>query len=147
MKLLPLILLLLVILACSVEDEIEPTNAPIKVTAIQMSKDYKSNKLAADKKYRNMRLEVTGKVEEINRTRLWGFMPRTRLWGSVVAELDGGNYAIIICFIEKAEHDSVSKLTKGKTVTFTCIGNGMFMNGMFMSSIVYMDKCKIVAQA
>lgn len=46
----------------------EPTAVPIEVSAVTLYKDYETNELAGDKKYKDKQVVVSGKIDSIDQT-------------------------------------------------------------------------------
>lgn len=96
----------------------EPLPVEIKINALDLLKAYEENEVSADEKFRNKRLAVTGKIENI----------------SVVMEqmyitLQGRSmtFVNVQAFFPDSQKESVSKLKKGQTITIegTCDGKGL----------------------
>lgn len=101
---------------------------PIQVTAKNLTKEYEDNELAADGKYRDKPLAVSGKISNIAET-----------FGSISVSLDGHNQiATVMCSFEDDQKDAVMKLKKGGNVTL--IGTG---DGSTAGLYVGLKQCKI----
>lgn len=92
-----------------------PTEKPIAVQAKALTKEYDDNELAADAKYKDKMLAVSGKVSNIAET-----------MGNVTVQLEGHNIAKnVMCSFDEAEKANVAKLKKGQQVTLSGKGDGM----------------------
>lgn len=88
---------------------------PVAVQAKALTKDFESNELAANDKYKGKLLAVSGKVSNIAET-----------FGNVTASLEGHNMVIsVMCSFDEAEKANVAKLKKGGTATFIGTSDGM----------------------
>ena len=126
----------LVILGCSAPKEPSngsaPSNTaaekPVAITAKDLTKTYDDNELAADQKYKDKILAVSGKVENIAET-----------FGNATVSLQGHNMvSTVMCSFEDSEKPSVAALKKGQQITLVGIGDGMTA-GLYVG----MKKCKI----
>lgn len=101
---------------------------PIAIKAPDLTKEYDTNELAADKKYKDKMLAVTGKIGNIAET-----------MGNVTVTLTGHNIAKdVMCKFNDADKASVEALKKGQNVTL--VGKG---DGMTMGLYVGLQNCKI----
>ena len=101
---------------------------PIKLNAKELTKAYEENELAADEKYKDKTLAVTGKVSNIAET-----------FGSITVSLDGHNLVVsVMCSFDEAEKENVIKLKKGQQVTLIGKGDGM-TGGLYAG----LKECKI----
>ncbi len=93
----------------------EPTAAPVVVTAAKLAKDYDENTVAADAKYKEKQLQVTGKIVDIS----------TDFAGSPYLTLRGNNEFMGPQFGFSADDaPALAKLKKGQQVTLLCTGRG-----------------------
>lgn len=103
-----------------------PSPTPIEISAAQLYKEYKNNAAAADKKYLNRELTVSGVVKEIGK------------------ETSGTPYLLLTATLNDTngvyctfpnDYDSIlAKLTKGQTVGITGIGAGFQTNVLLDST-------------
>jgi hypothetical protein len=101
---------------------------PVAVQAKALTKEYDDNELAADGKYKDKLLAVSGKVDSIAET-----------FGQVSVQLEGHNRVItVMCSFQDSERDAVSKLKKSQLATL--VGHG---NGMTAGLYVGLDNCKV----
>lgn len=97
--------------AAPVVEEVEP----VKVTALQLWKDYDGNEVSADAQYKDKPLLVTGKVGSIDKDFMGDVVLKliaTSRWEDVHAELEDG------------EASTAAGLSKGASVTLRCTGGG-----------------------
>lgn len=101
---------------------------PIAVDAKVLTKEYDTNDLAADGKFKGKLLAVSGKIESIAET-----------MGNVTVHVEGHNVVLdVICSFEADQRDAVSKLKKGQATTL--IGTG---DGLTAGLYVGLNKCKV----
>lgn len=93
-------------------------NEPIKVTAVNLYKEYDSNEVKADKKYKGQEIEVTGKVADISKDFL----------GEIYISIStGAIFSNVMVYFEKSEEDKIAELDKGQNITIVGNGDGMMM--------------------
>lgn len=93
-------------------------NVDYELTAFELYSTYDTNEVAADNKYKNKSIAVTGVIESISET-----------LGQVSVYLQSGDrtgWTKINCRVR--DRNSVSKLRKGQTVTLIGICKGMTLN-------------------
>ncbi len=93
-------------------------NVDFELTAFELYSAYDTNEIAADNKYKNKKIAVTGVIESISET-----------LGQVSVYLQSGDrtgWTKINCRVK--DRNSVSKLKKGQTVTLIGICKGMTLN-------------------
>ncbi len=101
---------------------------PIAVQAKNLTKEYEDNELAADGKYKDKMLAVSGKVSNIAET-----------MGNITAQLEGHNMVVsVMCNFDESEKANVMKLKKGQQATFVGKGEGS-TGGLYVG----LQKCKI----
>ncbi len=135
--LLPLLLLLFVALGCGKIETEKPKTVsnepPVAVSATDITKAYSENEIAADEKYRNKNLEISGKLTEVSET-----------FGSFQADLEGFkdangiNLISVKCSFDESQKSALSKLKKGSTATFQGTGDGLTA-GLYVG----LTNCKI----
>lgn len=94
-------------------------NMPIKVTADQLIKAYTDNELAADKKFLNKKVLVTGKITRVD-----------KIFGQVSVSLGSSNpyeFMSVGCYFASKYEDKIANLRKGQQATFQCRINGKSM--------------------
>jgi len=95
-----------------------PAEVVLQVSAKQLAQDYNANEVAADAKYKDKLLEVTGTLEGINKD--FSDDPYLTL------ETDN-QFLPVHANYSKADLADLSKLVKGQDVTMTCRGKGMMV--------------------
>lgn len=104
------------------------TEKPIAVSSKDLTKTFEENELAANEKYNNKVLAVSGKIENIAET-----------MGNITVSLQGHNAILsVMCNFAESEKSSVTKLKKGQQVTL--VGKG---DGMTMGLYVGLKECKV----
>lgn len=101
----------------------------IKVSASQLSADYKANQVAADAKYKGKTVEVTGTISSIGKDIL--DTPYVTLSGSDVL-------SSVQCMFDKSDADQLATLAKDTRITLT----GKVKGEMVIN--VLLDNCSIV---
>ena len=98
-----------------------PTTQVIEVRAAQLYAEYKANEIAADQKYKDKMLKVTGVVSTIGKDILGS--PYVVLTG-------GGEYEVwgVQCTFSSAYEPQLAKLTKGQQVSVTGKCKGYLIN-------------------
>ena len=109
----------------------KPTAELVKVSAEQMLKDYEDNELAADKKYKGKRIQVTGTIEKIDSEMF------TTDDEYVLRISNGDEYSFLTVNCNDMSQDELSTLTVGNQVTAV----GMFDDGGDLG--VELKKCKL----
>lgn len=102
----------------------------VKVSAEQMLKDYEDNELAADKKYKGKRIQVTGTIAKID----------SELFSDdeyVLRISNGDEYSFLTVNCNDMSKDELSTLTVGDEVTAV----GKFDDGGDLG--VELEKCKL----
>lgn len=100
----------------------------IEVTAKVLTKAYDENELAADGKYKDKTIKVSGKIKEIAET-----------LGNVTVQLEGHDFLRdVMCSFEESERNNVAKLKKGQQMTM--VGRG---DGMTLGIYVGLRECKV----
>jgi len=95
--------------------------AVIEISAAQLYEEYEANAIAADQKYKDKMLKVTGVVSSIDKDVLGS--PYVVLTG-------GGEYEVwgVQCTFSSAYEPQLAKLTKGQVVTVTGKCKGYLIN-------------------
>jgi len=107
---------------------VAPAEKPIAVDAKVLTKEYDSNELAADGKYKGKLLAVTGKISNIAET-----------FGNITVSLEGSDLTkSVMCSFEESEKPSVAALKKGEKVTLVGTGDGSTA-GLYVG----LQNCKI----
>ena len=93
-------------------------NVDFEISAIDLYREYEANEIAADNKYKNKKLAVTGKVVEIS-----------EVLGEVTIDLSTGdelNLTTVKCSVK--DKDKVAKLRKGQSITIIGVCDGLTLN-------------------
>lgn len=102
------------------------------VSARALAKSYEANEVAADNKYKDKALRVTGTVESINKDftdNIYLSLQGSNMFGEVHARMDKDSAA------------EVSAMRKGQKVELLCTGRGMILTS------AQLKDCKTVAKA
>lgn len=90
----------------------------ISVTASQLVSEYKQNEIAADSKYKDKTLEVTGTVGSIAES-----------FGKQYVTLKSDDIIISVqCFLKSSESEKAATLSQGQSVTLQGKNDGMSLN-------------------
>ena len=87
----------------------QPQQPALKVTAVKLEADYKSNQVAADAKYKGKLVQVTGSVESIGKD----------IMDTPYITLKGDQYGInnIQCMFSKGDESVLAQVSKGDQLT------------------------------
>lgn len=87
-----------------------------KITAQEIAKAYDANTVSADARYKGKRFETTGKISEI----------RTDMTDNAIIELRGSVNEYLEPQFEliESEKQKAAELSKGMTISLSCVGNG-----------------------
>jgi hypothetical protein len=111
----------------TIEAEISTQDPAITVSASKLYADYEDNGIAADGKYKDKVLLVTGKVNDIDRD----FMDK------IYVTLKGDEYfGDIQCFFAESHVGEASQLSKGQTITVKGRCDGQSMNVLLQGCII-----------
>jgi hypothetical protein len=95
-----------------------PEAPALEVSAAQLYADYQANEVAADAKYKNKKLLVTGNVKEISKD----------AFGSPNLLLRTSNqFSSIMAGFSRANEGQLVSLAKGQKVTIRCLGGTMII--------------------
>ena len=92
----------------------ELINAPIKVTADELGKDYASNTISADRDYKGKVLQITGEIFQVDKDK------KNNIYIALGTKLLPDVY----CFVKKSHYSKVTELEAGKEITITGICTG-----------------------
>ena len=107
-----------------------PAEKAVAIDAKALTKEYDSNELAADGKYKGKSLAVTGKISNIAET-----------LGNITVSLEGHEFTkTVMCSFEESEKASVAALKKGDKITLTGTGDGS-TGGLYVG----LQNCKVAA--
>lgn len=103
--------------------------SPIAIQAKNLTKEYDDNELAADGKYKDKLLAVTGKISNIAET-----------LGNATVQLEGHQMLqTVMCSFEDDQKATVATLKKGQTVTLVGTGDGS-TGGLYVG----LQKCTVM---
>lgn len=106
----------------------KPEAINIKVTALQLSKAYNANEVAADQKYKGKEMLVYGIITGIDKD----FM------NDIVVNLNSGNsFLPVRAHLEGGQDDKAASLAKGGEIIVQCSGGG------FIIGSAVLNKCAI----
>lgn len=105
-----------------------PESASIKITAAQLFAEYETNGIAADTAYKGKTLEVSGKVNNIDKDILDN--PYVTLKTQAV-------FGEIQCFLKESEQGGAATLKTGMSIVIRGVGNGKLMN-------VLLKDCEVI---
>lgn len=101
------------------ETKIPAKASAIEIASSQLFADYEANAIAADEKYKNKVLLVTGKITAIDRD----------LLDDIYITLEGEeSLGDVQCFFAEEHVKSALKLSKGQTITIKGLCDGKFLN-------------------
>lgn len=95
---------------------IAPPTSSILVSAVHLSKDYKTNATSADMNYKGERLIVNGVIDSINKTPVDA--PYVALSGGAASKAVHAQFP-------KVALNKLAALKSGQTITVACTGGGM----------------------
>jgi hypothetical protein len=99
----------------------------LKVSAIKLYADYEANGVAADEKYKDKVLQVTGKITTIDRD----------IMDKIYITLKGNQYfGDVQCFFAEDHIQTAMKLSKGQKITVKGKCNGKMMNVLLKGCII-----------
>lgn len=109
----------------------EPENKSpeVTVTSAALAKAYKDNEVAADQKYKDKVIEVSGKVTGVDN----GILDN-----EIIVKLSDGEYDFSgpWCYMLPSEHDKVVSYAKGQQVTLIGIGNSATIGSPILKECV-----------
>ncbi|QTD42706.1 hypothetical protein [Sporosarcina sp. Te-1] len=100
------------------ENKDEKQEEIIKITALNLHQQYEDNEVAADLKYKDKQLEVTGVISDSESILL---EEHTYYW------ILGALSKILKCFLKKEKKKKIAELSKGQTVTAIGTGGGLII--------------------
>jgi hypothetical protein len=110
-----------------------PAEPPPKVKAGDLLKEYGSNAVAADKKYKGKIIQVTGKFGSVQKAPILGYSLEL-----VAEDAAEGSVSSVQCFLSDAAEDDVAKLQAGQAITVQGTCDGQY------APVVKLSKCTIV---
>ncbi|WP_434778145.1 OB-fold protein [Neisseria sp. Ec49-e6-T10] len=115
----------------SQEETLIQTDEPvIEVTADELLKAYKTNEMAANKKYKSKQLSVSGRIDNI----------QADITDKAFVTLKaGGQFEIITpqARFKDSEEDKILELKKGQKVKLLCVGGGEIMGAPMLEHCIF----------
>lgn len=106
-------------------------SAPILVSANQLMTDYANNEIAADNKYKNENLEISGLVQSVNE----GILSDPYI---VIVPTTNTAFSGIQCHFNESQAQELSTLNSGQSITVEGTGNGEILGEQMV------ENCSIV---
>ncbi len=113
----------------STADDEDDSRSAIEISAVDLFKAYEENEVAADKKYKNRKIEVTGVIVSID----------SDFTDDPVVRLEGANQFQTV-MLNDISKDAASELKKGDRVVAVCKGGGEVIGSPVLR------KCKLQAE-
>lgn len=102
-----------------------PSGSAVEVTAEALYRDYHANEVAADDKYKEKRLKISGKIEAIEKD----------AFDNIVVRLETGQmFQSVHATLQASEKSAAAKLEKGKSIALECKGEGMIIGSPKVAS-------------
>ncbi|WP_302476318.1 OB-fold protein [Pandoraea communis] len=103
--------------------EVKSAQAPVqqtymKVSLSKLAEDYEANEVAADIKYKGKLLEITGRVQSIDKDAFDGIS---------IALATSNEFMPARASVDKSLEATAAQLTKGQTITVRCKGGGLLV--------------------
>lgn len=109
------------------ETEIVNESPAVEISASQLYKDYESNGVAADQKYKGKVLRVSGVVNNIDRD----------IMDKIYVTLKGDQYfGDVQCFFAEDHVNMAAQLSKGQRITVKGKCEGKLMNVMLKGCVI-----------
>ncbi len=113
-----LVIIVLVVILFVLPDNGEEKNQkivgspPIKISAVQLNKEYDANKVAADQKYKDKIVEMSGIIDDIGKTIL----------DKPYVIIKGKEYSpfVIQCMFDNEYKNKLANLSKEQSITVKC---------------------------
>jgi hypothetical protein len=86
----------------------------LAVSTVVLGDAYAENEIAADRIYRNKRLDITGRIENIS-----------EILGTVRVDLEAPQNISVSCRFDDSQRDSVASLKTGQSVTLEGMNDGL----------------------
>lgn len=109
-----------------------PAAAPIMVSADQLMSDYANNEIAADNKYKNQTLEISGLVQSVNE----GILSDPYI---VIVPTENTAFSGIQCHFNESQAQELSTLNSGQSITVEGTGNGEILGEQMV------EDCSIIS--
>jgi hypothetical protein len=90
-----------------------------QMTAAQLCADYDSNEIAADKKYEDKYIQISGEIQNIS-----------KVYGQPLLYIGDSQFIYVMCYMDKNQESLVAKTFKGQPVIITgrCSGKSLLGN-------------------
>lgn len=111
------------------ESDVASTAPAVSVSAAQLAADYQANEVAADEKYKQRIIEVSGAVDTIGKD----------ITDTIYVTMQTGEeYAIVKpqLFFSDQHKDEAAALRKGESLTVKCRCDGKFMNVLLRDCVI-----------
>jgi len=95
----------------------------LKLSSKTLFNEYHENEVAADKKYKGKRIQVSGKVESIT---------KDILDNNIVSLTGDGYFSTVMCTLES--EDVAASLKKGSSYSLNCTCEGMIVGSVQMKN-------------
>lgn len=101
-----------------------PAEVPIKISAIKLSEEYNENQVAADQKYKNKLVEISGVIQSIG----------TDIGGTPYIVLKGREFSLfgVQCMFDKSQIDKLAALNKEQSITIICRVSGEIVGNIIL---------------
>jgi hypothetical protein len=109
-----------------VEESVRSQSAAITVSASQLYSDYKANEVAADQRYKDKVLQVSGTVDNIGKD----------IMDSIYVTLETGTFGSIQCFFADKHASEAAQLRKGQSITVKGRCDGKMMNVLLKGCVI-----------
>lgn len=99
--------------------DLEGAAPDVRITAADLMSAYSSDEIAANARYLNKIIRVSGIIKDIKQDSL----------GSYSIELDAGSeLAIVSCLLDKRHNEDASRMKKGEQAAITGLCTGMLLD-------------------
>jgi putative nucleic acid binding protein len=100
-------------------EDLSGATADVSTTATDLVTDFSHDEKAANARYLNKVLRVTGRVKDIKKDSL----------GSYSIELESGSeLSVVSCLLDKRHNDDATKIERGDNIAITGICTGVLMD-------------------
>ena len=116
--------------------DLRKVKANVKISVIDLIKEYNDNDSSANQKYLGKIIEVTGNIKEVN-TDDKGYY--------TVVLGDAGNMSSVRCSMDTSYQQHAAKLAAGSSITIRGVCTGFNQDEMGLGSDVIMNRCVVVS--
>ena len=114
----------------AIEKEVNSKNIVMDISAKQLYADYEANGIAADKKYKDNVIRITGIVSEID----------SDIFDAKYVSIEGdGYFGVVQCYLGDSYASVASHLAKGQTITVRGTCNGKTLVNIILKGCVVED--------